>query len=674
MRIYQSWLYNQLKSSYDTMRRKRWNASPKDYDFTKPKYKLGVVSSFVLMEAFLYDTYSTTLSEPRSIEYCVRLVEGWYDVLRVRTPEYFFKQLKIIVSLIRSNSPPRMWRERLDRSTIRLMVAPFVPLLVSPIGRTVRGFQARHAIACFFNKVPITRNGLEGQEIEAFLSCEESLDNTDWTVWERSLRGIITEWFGDFTAEDIHPSFSGGSTADCGSSLIAKISSKHYVREDTAVWLCKNYAKLAVEPPHIVFDSQVMPVAEVLFVPKNALHLRTISKEPAIYNYFQNGLNKAIVEYIEGSPALRQHIRLDRQDLSANMALRGSMDGRFATADLSAASDSVSLDLVKRVFRDVPALLEALLALRSTETRLPNGVQLTLRKFAPMGSSLCFTIETIVFSAICELACRMAGIPDWGRQYRVYGDDIVIDTRAFGWLITILSDLGFRINEEKSYGYGFFREACGVFAVKGVDITTPQLPRKQFLYLFGDNTGAAELLRFTDLANACYCVGYDFTRYVAAMEVLRRAHGNVMFYGYDPLQCINSYSYASEVCMISQLRAKLPEFWLYSDQPTNFQLKWKDAKIPSCNYCDRTKSYQTRSAVRLIKSVRSFKIEYSDIVFSNDGSILGDEAEAYSVKLYAMSHFPRSVVQGTDLELPVEIPPGEKYIDSPVVNSWVPYP
>lgn len=672
MRIYQDWLYGQLKTSYDTMRRKRWNASPRDYDFTKPQYKNGVVSSFVLLEAFLYDTYSAVLPEPRSIEYCIQVVEGWYDVLRIRTPEYFFKQLKIIVTLVRSNSPPRLWRERLDKSTIKLMVRPFLPLLTAPVGRTVRGFQGRHAIACFFNKVPITRNNLEDQEIEAFLSCEESLDHTDWSCWERSLRDIITEWFSDFTTEDIFPSFSGGSTADCGASLIAKLKSTHYVRPDTAVWICRNYNSFSTELPHIVVDLQHMPRAEVLFVPKNALHLRTISKEPAIYNYLQNGFNKTLLRYMESHRAISDHIRLDRQDLSADMALRGSSSGMYATADLSAASDSVSLDLVKRVFRDVPIILEALLALRSTETVLPNGLQLTLRKFAPMGSSLCFTVETIVFTAICEEACRMAGIPEGGRHYRVYGDDIVIASEAFGWLITILTDLGFRINEEKSYGYGFFREACGVYAVKGYDITTPQLPRKQFLYLYSDKTGAAELLRLTDLANACYRGGFNLTRYVAAMEVLRRAHGNVMFYNYLPLQCVGEYPYSSEVCDIAQTQTVLPEFWLYSDQPTNFQLKWK--KLSDSGYsCDGHSVINRKSAVRLIRSARKFKVEYSDLHFYGDLT-LGDEDEAYTVKLYAMSHFPRNVVLGTDLELPVEIPPGEKYIDSPVVNSWVPYP
>jgi hypothetical protein len=53
----------------------------------------------------------------------------------------------------------------------------------------------------------------------------------------------------------------------------------------------------------------------------------------------------------------------------------------------------------------------------------------------------------------------------------VFGDDIIIPERSYSLVSKALSDLGLKINKDKSYVGGNFYESCGVDAYKGVDVT-----------------------------------------------------------------------------------------------------------------------------------------------------------------------------------------------------------
>jgi hypothetical protein len=60
-----------------------------------------------------------------------------------------------------------------------------------------------------------------------------------------------------------------------------------------------------------------------------------------------------------------------------------------------------------------------------------------------MGNGYTFTIETLVFAAICKSI--------GSRQFSVYGDDIIIETELYEPLVEMLSYLGFEVNKEKSH-------------------------------------------------------------------------------------------------------------------------------------------------------------------------------------------------------------------------------
>lgn len=152
--------------------------------------------------------------------------------------------------------------------------------------------------------------------------------------------------------------------------------------------------------------------------------------------------------------------------------------GQWVTLDMKEASDRVSLDLVKEVFALVPGLLEALVATRSTHTRLPSGAVIALKKFAPMGSALCFPVESFVFYALAVgtlIAHKHYTRREACSRVYVYGDDLIVDKADYACLLATFPQFELKFNEGKCCTHGSFRESCGVEAYRGFDVTPVRL-------------------------------------------------------------------------------------------------------------------------------------------------------------------------------------------------------
>ncbi len=206
--------------------------------------------------------------------------------------------------------------------------------------------------------------------------------------------------------------------------------------------------------------------ARVILVPKDSRGPRLISCEPVDFQWIQQGLQKAIYRLVEHHPLTREHVFFTDQRFNQRGALLGSTTGRYATLDLKEASDRVSLDLVRLLFPE--HLHRFLEASRSLSTVLPNGQELTLKKFAPMGSALCFPIMALTIWAILTARAPNA---DTRECIYVYGDDVIVPTTFVESAISILEEFGLKINRSKSCTQGFFRESCGVDAFHGIDVT-----------------------------------------------------------------------------------------------------------------------------------------------------------------------------------------------------------
>jgi len=295
------------------------------------------------------------------------------------------------------------------------------------------------------------------------------------------MNSIMKEWMRGFELSDrFIPKHGPGSVAMLkDKSLQSKYedltsdSLLDYVFYKHAGFYPQSFFPLEYSPKRLVRQSEMVLVA------KSLKTMRTISKEPATLQYFQQGVREEIQRWVSEHPYLSKRIDFSDQQKQRELALEASRTRQFATVDLSAASDTVQYDLVKRIFSGT-ALLPYLVALRSRSTVLPSGKVVELTKFAPMGSALTFPIETLIFACIAECTVRYvaATTGEYDSQYRVYGDDIIIPDRCLTDLEHLLRFAGFSVNTSKTYGGDYrFRESCGLDAYDGVDVSPLRISR-----------------------------------------------------------------------------------------------------------------------------------------------------------------------------------------------------
>lgn len=217
--------------------------------------------------------------------------------------------------------------------------------------------------------------------------------------------------------------------------------------------------------------------SKLISVPKTAKSPRLIAAEPVEHQWCQQLMRTYFVEEIK-RVFKRDFISFDSQRISQLMALRGSADGSLATIDLSSASDRLSCWVVERMFRKNPSILHALHSCR-TRSVLDNisyekGVFIQ-NKFAAQGTAVTFPVQTIVFF-ICALTIALGDRhPSRWRecvnQVRVFGDDIIVPNTGYDDMVTLLHALGLKVNEDKSFHRGSFRESCGGDFFRGHDVT-----------------------------------------------------------------------------------------------------------------------------------------------------------------------------------------------------------
>lgn len=257
-------------------------------------------------------------------------------------------------------------------------------------------------------------------------------------------------------------------------------------------------------------ENEERPV-KVVFVPKTMKTPRVIAIEPSCMQYIQQGLMRFLVPLVEGGSRLTAgRVNFTDQKVNQRLALRSSSDGRLATLDMKEASDRVSYAHAKALFAAHPELWACIDASRSRVALLPNGKIVALRKFASMGSALCFPVEALAFyCAIVASRLRSrfapvthASIHRMSRDVYVYGDDLIVPTDEAESIGQDLASFGFKVNTHKSFWTGKFRESCGVDAYDGVNVT-PTYCR----FAPPDRTESEALVSWVAMANGFYTNG-----------------------------------------------------------------------------------------------------------------------------------------------------------------------
>lgn len=226
------------------------------------------------------------------------------------------------------------------------------------------------------------------------------------------------------------------------------------------------------------------PPALMVLVPKTMKSPRVIVEEPCHMQYVQQGIFHVMSEVLRerNFHVLHESFSWDSQDHNRLYAKLGSTDGSFATIDLSEASDRVTLQLVNELLAGSRYLRDLVLSCRSESVKLPDGTVHVLNKFASMGSSLCFPIESMIFYVIAEMAeaSVRAVVPSTNRlrptgRVRIYGDDIIVPGEVAHSAIGLLEAYGLKVNVDKTYYTGLFRESCGSDWYAGSDVSVFKL-------------------------------------------------------------------------------------------------------------------------------------------------------------------------------------------------------
>lgn len=264
----------------------------------------------------------------------------------------------------------------------------------------------------------------------------------------------------------------------------------------------------------LVNEDEEQPV-RVIPVPKTLKAPRIIAIEPVCMQYCQQAIAEFLVKRIEASKLTAGRVNFTDQTVNQRMALSASKGGGFATIDLSSASDRVPYSLAIRMFDRYPDLKGAISATRSTRAQMPDGEVIALRKFASMGSALCFPIEAMYFYTICvkallelhNLPVESFNIRRMAKLVYVYGDDIIVPEYAATAVIEHLQKYHCKVNTSKSFWTGKFRESCGVDAFDG-EVVTPTYIKSVRPY---NRREAGGLISWVKTSNLFYQKGYWLT-------------------------------------------------------------------------------------------------------------------------------------------------------------------
>jgi len=202
------------------------------------------------------------------------------------------------------------------------------------------------------------------------------------------------------------------------------------------------------------------------FVPKTYDCSRSICTEPSLNMMFQKGLGNILEK------RLKQYFGIDlecQQAKNRELARMGSITGEWVTIDLSSASDTIGMSMLRECLPKT-GLIRLLEVYRSPTTTISNGPRISLNMVSTMGNGFTFPLQTMLFSCVVAACAEVLGYPsrDFQRPhgghlgtFGVNGDDIVCRREIAHGVLDLLKLLGFTVNKTKSFIEGNFRESCG---------------------------------------------------------------------------------------------------------------------------------------------------------------------------------------------------------------------
>jgi hypothetical protein len=209
---------------------------------------------------------------------------------------------------------------------------------------------------------------------------------------------------------------------------------------------------------------QVTSSLRLTLVPKTFKSLRAIMPNTTIGSYMSYGLGEIMRLRLKDKGFDIRSLQTRHRILAS----RGSVTGKLVTADLSSASDSISVALVERLFPS--DWVKILHQSRIRTVDLPNGQSVESLTFCTMGIGYTFPLQTLVFLSLLKAIEQTMFRRSDRRTISVYGDDMIYHTRMHKEVVAVFESLGFVINIDKTFHEGHFRESCGGDYYHGVDV------------------------------------------------------------------------------------------------------------------------------------------------------------------------------------------------------------
>jgi len=322
---------------------------------------------------------------------------------------------------------------------------------------------------------------------------------------------IVSSSFGDFHVERPSelPKHGPGVVSDVkvGNS---KFDFPNWTPKTDAIFPYDYYGTPSIGEPYshdrTVYRYTSREVAcRLIAVPKTAKGPRLIAAEPSAHQWLQQLILNQLVDRLGDTP-ISSSVRFDDQTRNRDFALKGSIDGSFATIDLSSASDRLSCWAVERFFRANLTLLERLHASRTRSARWESSEDyptfgVVLKKFAPMGSACTFPVQSIIYCCVAiavrlflsNSAVTTRAVKDASARCSVFGDDIIVPKNDCPHVISALEYLGLKVNTSKTFYTGKFRESCGIDAWGGYDVTPPYILTLRDGLRYADSVSSAEV-------------------------------------------------------------------------------------------------------------------------------------------------------------------------------------
>lgn len=337
--------------------------------------------------------------------------------------------------------------------------------------------------------------------------------NTFWSAEKHgplihSISRKISEVLGVFDPDEFFRSVghSGGASTQRRRS-VAAVENKE--SDSHKVTLLAKPLLVAVQR-HMGYYStpQLQNYSRFTTVPKDSKTDRPI----LIENQGNMHLQKAV------GAMIRRRLRrvgVDLNDQSINQLRAAGLD--IATIDLSSASDLIWSGLIPLLLP--PEWSDIILRTRCGYTNFDGSI-VELQKIGGMGNGFVFELESLLFWAISAAAIELSAEfgPLRDTTVTVYGDDIIVDASHANVVMSALQAFGFKINRNKSFWSGPFRESCGYHYHNGKLITPIYI--KSFDFTFG-----AWYHLYNSLAELGDRIGIDFSRCLNRIEHLLRARG-----------------------------------------------------------------------------------------------------------------------------------------------------